>query len=397
MKILFLSQRVPYPPDRGDKIASWHMIERMSRTHEVACVSFAHDDADLAAAEHLTGRGIPTTPIRHGERRKKLCALPLLATRKPLTLGVYGSGALQAEVDRQAVGADLIYAFSSSMGAFFLPHPELPRVMHIAELDSDKWLQYADRVRFPMSWIYRREGRTLLEFERRVAPLANVNVLCTPLEERLFRDRIPGASSCVLRNGVDLERFRPAPGAAETEHLIFTGVMNYYPNVEGCEFFVREVLPLVRRRHPRVRFSIVGSRPTPAVTRLAREPGVTVTGFVDDTGEWLRRASIAVAPLRIARGIQNKVLEAMATGLPTVGTSTATQGVGADDGRHYLVRDDATAFAEAVCDLLEADERARALGAAAREFVEEHYDWEVALAPLDELLETCYKEGPRES
>jgi sugar transferase (PEP-CTERM/EpsH1 system associated) len=385
---------VPFPPDRGDKITTWHMIERMSRAHEVHCVAFAHDDTDFAAAAHLTECGIPTTPIRHDERRKKLLSLPLLATRKPLTLGVYGSRSLQAEVDRLAATSDLVYAFSSSMGAFFLPHPRLPRVMHIAELDSDKWTQYAKRQRFPMSWVYRREGRTLLEFERRLAPLANRNVLCTPLEERLFQERIPNARSLVLRNGVDLDRFHPAADGGEPGHLVFTGVMNYYPNVEGCEFFVREVLPLVRREHPDVRLSIVGSHPTPAVSRLGREPGVRVTGFVEDTGVWLRRASIAVAPLRIARGIQNKVLEAMATALPVVGTSAATQGVAAEDGRDYLVRDDARSIAEAVAGLVDDPERARALGLRARAFVEEHYDWEVALAPLDELLETCYKEGP---
>ena len=184
VKILFLSQRVPYPPDRGDKITTWHLVERMSRSHDVTCVAFAHDDADREAADHLSHHGIPTCAIPHDERLQKFRSLPLLATRKPLTLGVYGSAALQAEVDRRAGEADLIYAFSSSMGAFFLSHPELPRVMHIAELDSDKWLQYAERVPFPMSWVYRREGRTLLQFERRVASEVNLNVLCTPLEER---------------------------------------------------------------------------------------------------------------------------------------------------------------------------------------------------------------------
>src|SRR5690606_23613025 len=136
----------------------------------------------------------------------------------------------------------------------------------------------------------------------------------------------------VLKNGVDLEHFRPDPDAAEPGHLVFTGVMNYYPNVDACRFFCAEVLPLVRKRHPEARLSIVGSQPTAEVLELAREPGVTVTGFVPETNDWLRRASVAVAPLRIARGIQNKVLEAMAMGLPVVGTTSATQGVGATPG-----------------------------------------------------------------
>jgi glycosyltransferase involved in cell wall biosynthesis len=222
-----------------------------------------------------------------------------------------------------------------------------------------------------------------------------MNVLCTPTEERIFQERIPGAPSMVLRNGVDLEQFHPDPAAAEPGHLVFTGVMNYYPNAEGCVWFVREVLPLVRERVPGVRFSIVGAHPTPEVRRLAAEPGVEVTGFVDDTRDWLRRAAVAVAPLRIARGIQNKVLEAMAMGLPVVGTSPATRGVEAEPGTHYEVADDAAAFAAAVCRLLDDADARRRLGAAARAFVEDHYDWERVFEPLDGLLDECERSARR--
>ena len=389
MKILFLSQRVPYPPNRGDKITTWRLVERLRRSHDVKVVAFAHDAKDFEAAEKLCEMGIETTPVRHDERRKKLASLPLFLTRKPLTLGVYGSKELQEKVDELASWADMAYAYSSSMGAFLEPHTHIPRVMHLGELDSDKWRQYAQTKPFPMSWVYAREYRTLLEFERRIGLAFTENVLCTPLEQKIFQEQIPGASSTVLRNGVDLEAFEPAPEKAEKGHLVFTGVMNYFPNVDGCVWFVKEILPRIRERHPEAHFTIVGAHPTDEVRALEATPGVRVTGFVDSVTEWAQRAAVAVAPLRIARGIQNKVLEAMACGLPVVGTTSATQGVEGQHGRDYLVADDATAFVDRVCCLLGNDERARELGAAARRFVEENYDWERVFAHLDEIVAKC--------
>jgi polysaccharide biosynthesis protein PslH len=386
VNILFLSQRVPYPPNRGDKITSWRLVERMSRTHDVRCIAFAHGKADMEAAEELERRGISTTPIPYHDRWKKIASLPLLLTRKPLTLGVYGSRKLQAEVDALADWADLYYAYSSSMSAFVEKYDSKPRVMHLGELDSDKWRQYSERTRFPMSWLYRREWHTLFEFERRIALAVDENVLCTPLEEKIFREQIPGASSTVLRNGVDLEAFRPAREKAEEGHLVFTGVMNYYPNVDGCIWFANEILPRIRERIPGARFTIVGAHPTPEIEALSALDGVTITGFVDSVTDWLDRAAIAIAPLRIARGIQNKVLEAMASGLPVVGTTSATQGVGGQAGRDFLLADDVTAFADHVCSLLEDTERAAELGRAARTFVEENYDWEVVFQHLDVVI-----------
>jgi len=384
--ILFLSQRVPFPPNRGDKITTWRLIERLRRAHEVRVVAFAHDAGDVEAAEELARRGIPTVAVPHRDRFKRLTSLPLLAGDRPMTLGVYGSRRLQRAVDALVPQSDLAYAYSSSMGAFLERHASLPRVMHFAELDSDKWRQYAERSRGPLRWVYAREQRTLLAFETRVARAFDENVFCTPLEQEIFQRAVPGASSLVLRNGVDLEHFQPAPERAEPGHLVFTGVMDYLPNADGCEWFVREILPLVRRRHPAARFSIVGSRPNAKVQALAQVDGVTVTGFVPETRDWLARAAVSVAPLRIARGIQNKVLEAMAMGLPIVGTTSATQGVDGVAERDFLVCDDARGFADAVVRLLDAPEPARELGRRARRFVEQNYDWEVVFRPLDELV-----------
>jgi sugar transferase (PEP-CTERM/EpsH1 system associated) len=386
VRILFLSQRVPYPPNRGDKITTWRLVERMKRRHEVRCVAFAHDDADVQAAAELTRLGAPTTALRIDLRRTKLASLPLLLTGKPLTLGAYGSRELQRVVDELAPSCQVGYAYSSSMGAFLEPHTRLKRVMHFAELDSDKWRQYAERSKWPMSWVYAREHRTLLEFERRIAASFDENVLCTPLEQQVFEREIPGPRSLVLRNGVDLAHYQPKPDLAEPEHLVFVGVMDYLPNIDGCVWFVNEILPRLRAKRPGVRFTIVGSRPTDEVKALASHPGVAVTGFVDDPREFLARAAVSVAPLRIARGIQNKVLEGLAMGLPVVGTTSATQGVEGEPGRDFLLANTVGEQVAAIERLLVDPNFAHSLGRRGRQFVEEKYDWERVFDPLDALL-----------
>jgi sugar transferase (PEP-CTERM/EpsH1 system associated) len=389
VRILFLSQRVPYPPNRGDKITTWRLVERMKRAHDVTCIAFAHDERDVEAAEKLTSLGVPTRWFPYEDRKAKLRSLPLLLGKTPLTLGVYGSRELQAAVDAVMPKVDLAYAYSSSMGAFLEPHAKKPRIMHFGELDSDKWRQYSQTTRFPMSWVYRREAKTLLEFEKRVAHSFSANVLCTPLEEELFQDRIPGAPTTVLRNGVDLEHYRPSDEPRDPFSIVFTGVMNYYPNVDAVRFFALDVLPHIHDKLPKAKFTIIGAHPTTEVRRLAKRKGVEVTGFVPDTRDYLRRASVSVAPLRIARGIQNKVLEAMAMGIPVVGTKSATQGVDGENGRDYWVADEPMRVASAVIDLLKSPREARELGLRGRRFVEQNYDWEVVFRPLDELLERC--------
>jgi polysaccharide biosynthesis protein PslH len=387
VRILYLAQRVPYPPDRGDKISSWHHIERLALGHQVTVVAFAHDDADREAAVELTRRGIETHTVDLGSATlRQLRSLVWLPTLRPLTLSFYGSSKLQKVVNRLAPKNDVGMAFSSSMGKFLIPHRNLARVIVFAELDSDKWRQYAKFQSWPKSWIYAREHRTLFRFESALARMADHNVLVTSLEEEIFNQLIPGAPSVVVRNGVNLEHYQP-DGTPEPGHLVFVGVMDYYPNVQGCVWFVENVLPRLRDRHPNVHLSIVGARPNKTVLALASHPGVEVTGRVDDPREWLRRAQVSVAPLHIARGIQNKVLEAMAMGLPVVATTNATQGVGGRDGDHYLVADDVDGQVTAISELLDDPDRAVELGRAGRTFVERTCDWQRTLKPLDTILE----------
>ena len=386
-RVLFLAQRVPYPPDRGDKITTWRLIERLARSYDVTVAAFSHDEGDVKAVKILEDKGfrMVTRPIGSSAARARRTLWPL-ASGQPLTLGYYGSRGLAGDIEREIASCDLAYAYSSSMGAFLRKFPNLPRVMHFAELDSDKWRQYSEREPFPKSWVFAREARTLLSFEREIAGSFDESVLCTPLEQRIFEREIPGASSVVIRNGVDLAQLTPRPQEREADALAFVGVMDYLPNTDGVQWFCDEILPRVHERRPNARLAIVGSKPTDEVLALGEREGVRVTGYVDDPKDELARASVSIAPLRIARGIQNKVLEAMAMGLPVVGTTSATQGVEATAGEHFLLADEPKPFADRVVELLEAPDRAAQLGAAARTFVEDHYDWERVLAPFDDLI-----------
>jgi sugar transferase (PEP-CTERM/EpsH1 system associated) len=386
LRAIFLSQRVPYPPTRGDKIITWRMVEWLHRHHDVTCFAFSHDDQDAAGAADLRRMGVDIVAVPYCRPVAAIKGGLALGTRRPLTTALLSSSRLSAEVQRRMPGADLAVAFSSSMGAFLGPFPHVPRILHLCELDSDKWLQYSERTTGAMRWLYAREARLLLELERQLAREMDANLVCTPREQEIFDARIGSANCAVMPNGVDLEYFSPAGLDPQPGSIVFTGVMDYFPNVDGCSFFVKSVLPVVASRVPHARFTIVGANPTSDVRRLAADPRVTVTGRVPDTRTYLRRASVAIAPLRIARGIQNKVLEALASGVPVVGTTAATQGVGGTAGRDYLVAADAHAMADAVCDLLTNEQERIAQGRRGREFVEGRYSWARSLDIFDRVI-----------
>jgi sugar transferase (PEP-CTERM/EpsH1 system associated) len=387
LRIAFLSQRVPFPPTRGDKIITFRMVERLQRRHDVTCVAFSHTEDDEQGARALRDRGVPVTTVPYRPFSAKAKGAAALLGREPLTTAMLGSPSMRDAVAAAMRRADLAVAFSSSMGVYLLDYPSVPRILHFCELDSDKWQQYALRTRPPMKWIYAREARTLLRVERQLAAAMNTSLVCTPLEANIFRARIVEGDCRVLQNGIDLEYFSPSGLDPVRNEMVFTGVMNYFPNVEGCAWFAQHVLPRIAAAEPDAHFTIVGASPTRAVMKLAEDVRITVTGRVPDTRPYVRRASVVVAPLRIARGIQNKVLEGLAMGLPVVGTTAATQGVGGVPGRDYLVADEPEAMSAAIIGLLRNDPERRALASCGRAFVEGRYVWDRAMDPLEQLVD----------
>ncbi len=402
--LLFLAHRIPYPPNKGDKIRSWNLLRHLARSYRVHLGCFVDDDADWRYTDKVRELCAQCHFAPLHPRRARLRSLAGLVRGQPLTLGYYRDRGFAAWVDeRLAEGVDVAFIYSSSMAQYLLSAQARPRlVVDFVDVDSDKWAQYAKRKPWPQSWIYGRESRTLLAFERHAAAHAAASLLVSPAEAQLFRDLAPESADRVhaVNNGVDLEFFapdgdHPDPFGGDGLDLVFTGAMDYWPNVDAVGWFAREVLPLLRREDPRFHFTIVGGNPSPRVTELAREPGVTVTGRVADVRPYLAHAALVVAPLRVARGIQNKVLEAMAMARPVVATPQALEGIDAAPGEELVVADGAAEFAAAVARLAGDPER-DAMGRRARARVTEHYGWEASLRPLDALLDGD-KKNPSEA
>lgn len=388
MRILYVAQRVPYPPDRGDKITTCNEVRHLARNHEVAVACLADDEADMANVEPLAKlvASVDAVPLRSGAAKAR--ALAAVALGKPFTVGYFNERQLHKKVAARAAEKpfDLAIVYSSGVAQYAEALQGIPRIMQFADLDSLKWQQYADKASFPKSWLYAREYRLLLDYERHIARTFDHSLVCTRVELDDLQRLIPDVPASCVGNGVDLDYFQPTNAVKQAAALIFTGVMDYHPNVEGVVWFCNEVLPLIRCAVPEASFTICGARPNAQVLELGKIAGVRVTGRVPDVRPYLAEASVCVVPLRIARGIQNKLMEAMAMGLPTVTCTASFNGIEATPGRDIEVADTPEAFAAATIRLLQNPALRTSMGAAARHCMENEYRWEHQLAKLDEVI-----------
>ncbi|MBP1202271.1 sugar transferase (PEP-CTERM/EpsH1 system associated) [Duganella sp. 1411] len=393
-KLLLLVHRIPYPPNKGDKIRSYHLLRHLCARYQVYLGAFVDDADDWRHVPRLQAMCAGSHFAALHPLRARLRSLPALAGGRALSCDYYRDAGLRRWVDDtvRREGISRIVCYSSPMAQYADAHPSARRVMDFVDVDSDKWRQYAAGKRWPMRQVYQREARLLLDYERQVARAWDASLFVSAPEAQLFRTLAPESAARIghYSNGVDTSYFSPAhqlpspypPGARV---LAFTGAMDYWPNVDAVSWFAREVLPAIRAAAPDVVFCIVGSRPAPAVQRLAELPGVLVTGTVPDVRAYLAHAALCVAPMRIARGIQNKVLEAMAMARPVLVSPQALEGIDAVPGRELLLADDATTLARAALAYLGAPDPA--IGPAARAKVEKMYGWESNLASVSDLLE----------
>lgn len=392
-RLLFLCHRIPYPPDKGDKIRAWHLLRMLSERYRVSLATFVDEPADLRHRDTLAGVCEETLFIRRSRLSMRVIGLHGLVTGAPLTLACYASPRLRRWVRRRLeAGTTRVVAFSGAMTAFVAGAENRVRVADLVDVDSAKWARYADGSRGPAAWLYRREARRLAVWERRVAADFDAALFVSEAERACFLRQAPGLAERVfaLPNGVDTDYFRPdavAPFDLGPAASVFTGAMDYRPNVEAVTWFARQVLPRVQAAVSDATFTIVGSRPAAEVAALARLPGVTVTGRVADVRPYLAGARVAVAPLHLARGVQNKVLEAMAMACPVIGTPAALEGIDAREGIELRTAADEEAFAEAVVELLRDRDEAARLAAAARERVIARCGWEAAGSRLAALIE----------
>ncbi len=393
-KLLYLVHRLPYPPNKGDKISSNNMLNYFSANWRVHLGTFVDDPDDWQYVEHVQAKCEDSCIVALPRRQRITGSLRGLATNAPLSLSYYNSRKLQRWVSESVARErpDAVLIFSGVMGRFvrgILPE-DVPVVFDAEDVDSEKWRSYAASKPWPLSWLYRREADLLLAYERDMAAHTDVSIFVSAEEAALFRTLAPeSADKTHFRTqGVDSTFFDPAcphpnPYAADQKVLVFTGAMDYWPNVEAVKWFCRHVLAPVRAQVPGFLFCIVGMKPTDEVLNLGKLPGVQVTGGVPDVRPWLAHAHAACLPLQLARGIQNKALEAMAMELPVLATTGALLGIVDYPGLLSFVADDPAAMSAEAIHLL-SHERQR--NAAGRACVIEHYNWDTNLRRMERFL-----------
>lgn len=330
MKVLFLTHRLPYAPNRGDRIRSYHLLRSLRGKAELHLFSLV----ESGDSEHFPGmrRDVASlTVARPPMALNKVRGLLALPGCRPLTHVLLDAPGIHQQLKRlvSEVRPDVVFAYCSGMARFALDAPlrSLPCVLDMVDVDSEKWRALALTSTLPWRWIYAREARVLREFEAEAAARAAVTVVVNAREKHALDATVPSASVVVVENGVDVEFFRPRAAPAPARNIVFCGVMDYTPNVDGVLWFVRHVWPAVRSSYAEARFVVVGARPVEAIRRLARSPGIVVSGSVPDVRPYLWDGAVSIAPLAVSRGLQNKVLEALAAGLPVLATGVVRDGL----------------------------------------------------------------------
>jgi sugar transferase (PEP-CTERM/EpsH1 system associated) len=391
LDVLYLAHRVPHPPDKGDRIRTYHILRSLAEVADVHLACFADEPTSRSDLDELGRLCRRVEVIRLGNLSWRARAVRSLALGRTATEGAFESPAMRDLVARWSRETRFRSAIASSSGmAPYLRDLEgrsIPAVVDFVDVDSQKFAQYAETGRGPKAWLHRLEARRLLELERSTATRVRAVTFVSEAEAALFRGVGGSGPIRAITNGVDLETFHPGfPTPGEPEGCVFVGALDYRPNVDGVVWFCREVWPEVLARRPGSRFALVGRKPSAAVRRLADQPGVDLVGQVPEVQPYLASSAVAVMPLRIARGVQNKVLEALAMGKAVVASPGAIEGIQAEAGVHLLAASTPEEWVEAVVRLLDDRALGRSLGAAGRAFVERSHDWGRCLAPFGELL-----------
>jgi len=397
MKILYLCHRFPYPPKRGGKIRPFNMIRHLQASgHQVSVCSLARSPAEAEEGQGIAPHcqdfhiGMVREPLQWA---RMIVRLPLVT---PSSMGYFYSGQLAAKVRKLLATQrfDLIFVHCSSVAQYVEHVTDIPKILDFGDMDSQKWLEYANYKPFPLSLGYTLEGSKMLWSEKRLARRFDLCTATTRAEWETLNGYGTGAATDWFPNGVDAEFFSPddqTPGAYDADTISFIGRMDYYPNQECMQRFCKDVWPLLRARRADLKLLIVGADPSPAIRALGDLPGVTVTGSVPDVRPYIRGSALMVAPLAIARGTQNKILEAMAMGVPVVTSRVAAGGVDAEAGQHLLVADAPGDIADTILRVVEDPIERRRLAMAGRERMLSHHAWPKSMLRLDALIERCLR------
>lgn len=390
MRILYVCHRVPYPPKRGGKIRPFNMIRHLgSLGHEVTVASLARNTAEQEEAAPLAQHCAKVLVEVIPDSKAWLQTIARLPTLQPSSFGYFWSGALSRRIREEHATRpfDLIICHCSSVAPYVESITGVPKMLDYGDMDSQKWREYAGHRPFPMSAGYWLEAVKLERRERSLSHRFDLCTCTTAAELASLRQLGISSPSDWFPNGVDATFFSPEDGQYDANSVCFVGRMDYFPNQQAVLGFCRDVLPGIRQRRPGVRFLIVGADPPPHIRALGDLPGVTVTGSVPDVRPFVRGSAMTVAPLLIARGTQNKILESMALGVPVVCSPQASGGVDAVPGEHLLVADTPQEWIDKVCGLLDDQEARNRLAAASRARVLSHHSWAASMAKLTRLVE----------
>ncbi|TAK91042.1 MAG: TIGR03087 family PEP-CTERM/XrtA system glycosyltransferase [Burkholderiaceae bacterium] len=403
--ILYLAHRIPYPPNKGDKVRSYNILEYLTQRYRVHLGTFVDHPDDWQHVPALKERCASVQILPLSRWQGRLRCLSGFLRGQALSVAWYRDAEMQRWVDatvaRHHIQSCVI--FSAAMQQF-ADQAKLETVLDLVDVDSEKWRRYADDHAFPLSWVYRREAAALLRYESASALKSRITLLSTPAEAALLAARAPECAHKLgsMQNGVDTQRFAPdleaaSPYPNQRPVMIFTGAMDYWPNIDAVRWFTSDILPLIRAQQPDAVFYIVGSNPHAQVRALHDGKTVFVTGTVPSIQPYLQHSTLAVVPIRIARGIQNKVLEAMAMAKAVIVTTECARALGDPAQLPLCAVADGTnaaaAFAVQTVTLLQQHTQAKNLGQQARNFVQNEYNWPTRLGILDTLLPAHSTQG----
>lgn len=394
MNILYLCHRFPFPPKRGGKIRPFNMIRHLSASgHQVTVCSLARSPEE---AQESQGIAPYCASFEMGQVKEWVQVARMvvrLAVPTPSSMGFFYSPELATHVNGLLTSKkwDLIFVHCSSVAQYVEHVHNVPKILDFGDMDSQKWFEYANYKPFPLSLGYRFEGAKMLAAEKRLSRRFDLCTATTRAEWETLNRYATGADTDWFPNGVDADFFCPADEPYDTDTISFIGRMDYYPNQECMARFCGETWPLLRSDRPAMKLLIVGADPTPAMRQLGDLPGVTVTGSVPDVRPFIRKSALMVAPLNIARGTQNKILEAMAMGVPVVTSSIAAGGVDAEAGAHLLVADTPVTYAQAIMKIVDSPAERTRLAVAGRQRMLSHHAWSRSMVRLDDIIDRGLK------
>lgn len=395
--ILFITQRVPYPPNKGEKLRTYHQIKYLRDLgHEISVFSPVENEIELKNAYQLANT-LSINVVTQALPPKAIRYVKALICNRSMSESHFYSSALLDKIKQQLCNADVILCSASSLTKYVVKllantktaskKPLL--LMDFMDVDSDKWLQYFKSASWPMRYIYYREYKLVKKLEQKAMQIFDCAFVIAQAEYDLFQSSVCQCHNLkVLGNGIDQNEFFPSSEDHSNIHFLFTGVMDYKPNVDAVLWFTRHCWPKIKKEIPEAKLTIAGMNPEYKISALAKDKSIEITGFVNDIMPYFNRADIFIAPFQIARGVQNKVLQAMSCGIPVVSTTLGAEGIMVEDNENMLLCESSSEFIEA-CWRLANDKNMRStIGSKANKTITEHYSWASILKPLKDQIDT---------